>query len=299
MTPTTSPGANARLLPTLRSALGRALQWRLWLLFVAASLLCALIAGLPVFNWLAGVLDHSVHAGAIAAGEAPALLADALMARNAPLPLLGESNAIASVLMLLLSPLLSGATVAAARSRAPLGFGDLLRGAISEYGPMLRMLAWSVIPLGFALLLTSVIVGANEKAHEDAILASELATGRTIGLWIGGLLFVLAHASLEAGRGWLAADGRLRSALKAWWRGLKLLGKRPFAVLGVYLATTLTGLLLVALLLLLRPYLGHGGIPALVLGLLLSSAVAAALAWSRIARLFGMQALAEDMHARR
>lgn len=299
MTTTTSPAANAKLLPTLRSALGRALQWRLWLLFVAASLLCALVAGLPVFNWLAGVLDHSVHAGAIAAGEAPALLADALMARNAPLPLLGESNTIATVLMLLLSPLLAGATVAAARSRMTLGFGDLLRGAISEYGPMLRMLAWSVIPLGFALLVMSVIIGANEKAHEHATLASELATGRNIGFWLGGLLFVLAHASLEAGRGWLAADGRLRSALKAWWRGLKLLGKRPFAVLGVYLATTLSGLLLVALLLLLRPYLGHGSVFAVVLGLMLSSSVAAALAWSRIARLFGMQVLAADMHARR
>ncbi len=299
MTTTTSPGANANLLPTLRSALGRALQWRLCLLFVAASLLCALVAGLPAFKWLAGALDYSVQAGAIAAGEAPALLADALMARNAPLALLGQSTIVATVLMLLLSPLLAGATVAAARSRATLGFGDLLRGAISEYGPMLRMLAWSIVPLGFALLVMSAILGANAKAHEDAILASELATGRNIGLWIGGLLFVLAHASLEAGRGWLAADGRLRSALKAWWRGLKLLGKRPFAVLGVYLATTLAGLLLVALLLLLRPYLGHGGVFALVLGLLLSSAIAAALAWSRVARLFGMQALAADMHARR
>ena len=111
--------------------------------------------------------------------------------------------------------------------------------------------------------------------------------------------FVLAHASLEAGRGWLAADGRLRSALKAWWRGVKLLRRRPLAVLGVYLGTTLAGLLLVALLLLARPYLGDGGMPALLLGLLLSSAVAAALAWSRIARLSGMAALAEDAHARR
>ncbi len=292
MTTTTSPGANANLLPTLRSALGRALQWRLWLLFVAASLMCALVAGLPAFTWLASVLDHSVHAGSIASGKAPALLADALMARNSPLPLLGESNTIATVLMLLLSPLLAGATVAA-------GFGELMRGAISEYGPTLRMLAWSVIPLGGALLVMSVIVAANESAHQDATLASEAATGRSIGLWIGGLLFVLAHASLEAGRGWLATDGRLRSALKAWWRGVKLLGKRPFAVLGVYLVTTLAGLVLVALLLLLRPYLGHGSVVALVLGLLLSSAIAAALAWSRIARLFGMQALAGDMHARR
>ena len=94
-------------------------------------------------------------------------------------------------------------------------------------------------------------------------------------------------------------DGRLRSALKAWWRGLKLLCRRPIAVLAVYLGTTVAGLLLAVLLLLLRPYLGHGSVIALLLGLLLSSAVAAALAWSRIARLFGMQVLAEGMHARR
>lgn len=291
----TTPGA----LATLRASLGRALQWRLWLLFVATSLACALLAALPAWTWLAGVFDHSVHADAIAAGQAPALLLDGLMSRNAPLPLLGQSSIMAMVLMLLLSPLLAGATVAAARARATLGFGDLLRGALSEYGPMVRMLAWSVIPLGFALLVMTVIIGANEKAHEQAVLASEIETGRTIALWVGGVLFVLAHASLEAGRGWLAADGRLRSALKAWWRGARLLAKRPVAVLAVYLGTTLLGLLLAALLLLARPYLGDGSVAALVLGVLLSAAIAAALAWSRIARLFGMQALAADMHARR
>ena len=291
----TTPGA----LATLRASLGRALQWRLWLLFVATSLACALLAALPAWIWLAGVFDHSVHADAIAAGQAPALLLDGLMSRNAPLPLLGQSSTIAAVLMLLLSPLLAGATLAAARARATLGFGDLLRGAVSEYGPMLRMLAWSVIPLGVAVLVATVILGANAKAHEQAVLASEIETGATIALWVGGVLFVLAHASLEAGRGWLAADGRLRSALKAWWRGARLLFKRPVAVLAVYLGTTLLGLVLAALLLLVRPYLGDGSVAALVLGVLLSGAIAAALAWSRIARLFGMQALAADMHARR
>ncbi len=295
MNTTTMPGTFA----TLRSALGRALQWRLWLLFAGASLLCALIAALPAWNWLASVLNHSVHVDAIAEGKAPALLLDALLARDAPIAVIGESVSIAAILMLLLSPLLAGATVAAARSRTRLGFGELLRGAVSEYGPMLRMLIWSIVPLGFALLAMTMIIGANEKAHEHAILASELDVGRNTGYAVGALLFVLAHASLEAGRGWLAADGRLRSALKAWWRGLKLLRRRPFAVLSVYLGTTAIGLLLAAALLLLRPYLGHGSVAALLLGLLLSSAVAIALAWSRIARLFGMQALAEDMHARR
>jgi len=293
--PTTAPGA----LATLRASFGRAIQWRLWLLFVAGTLLCALVAALPVWNWLASTLDHSVQSGAIAAGEAPSLLIDALMERDAPLPLLGESATIAAVLMLLLSPLLAGATVTAARANARLGFGDLLRGAIGEYGPMLRMLLWSIVPIGLALLVAGVIMGASEKSGEHAITASGLETGRTVALWVGAVLFVLAHASLEAGRGWLAADGRQRSALKAWWRGLRLLRKRPLAVLGLYLGTTLGGLLLAALILLLRPYIGHGGVGALLAGLVLSGAVAAALGWSRIARLFGMQALAADMHARR
>ena len=292
MNTTTSRGANAAVLAVLRSALVRALQWRLWLLFAAASLLCALIAALPAWNWLAGALNHSVQADAIAAG-------DALMSRDAPHGVIGESVSIAALLMLLLSPLLAGATVAAARSRTRLGFGDLLRGAITEYGPMLRMLLWSIVPIVFALLVMTMIVGGNEKAHEHAIRASELDTGRNIAFAIGALLFVLAHASLEAGRGWLAADGRLRSALKAWWRGLKLLCKRPFAVLSVYVGGTLPSLLLAAALLLLRPHIGHGSVLALLLGLLLSSAIAAALGWGRIARLFGMQALADDMHARR
>ena len=287
----------------VRSAIGDglrgALQWRLWLLWIGASLGCALIAALPTWNWLAEALNHSVQARAIANGEAPTLLLDLLLSRNAPHGVLGESTMIGAILMLLLSPLLAGATLTAIRSRSRPGFGDLLRGALSEYGPLLRMLLWSAIPLGLALLVMSVIIGANESAHEDAIVGAGLDTGRTVAFVVGGVLFVLAHASLEAGRGWLAADGRLRSALKAWWRGLKLLCKRPFAVLSVYVGGTLPSLLLAAALLLLRPHIGHGSVLALLLGLLLSSAVAAALGWGRIARLFGMQALADDMHARR
>ena len=84
MTTTTPAGANASFFPILRSSLGRALQWRLWLLFAIATLLCALVAALPAWNWLAEVLNHSVHADAIAAGEAPTLLLDALLSPDAP-----------------------------------------------------------------------------------------------------------------------------------------------------------------------------------------------------------------------
>ena len=52
-------------------ALTRALQWRLLLLWVGASLLCALVASLPVWNWLADAFNHSIDAPAIANGTAP------------------------------------------------------------------------------------------------------------------------------------------------------------------------------------------------------------------------------------
>lgn len=283
----------------LSCALRGAVQWRLWMLWIAVTGLCALIGAMPVWNWLGDVLDHSLQAGAVATGTGAPLMLEALMSSDAPTGLLMGGIQVATLLMLLLSPLLAGATVAAARSRETLGFGDLLRGGISEYGPMLRMLLWSVIPLGIAVGAMVGIMGANESAHEHAVLASELDTGRRIALLVGGILFVVAHASLEAGRGWLAADGRLRSALKAWWRGMKLLRRRPVAVLAVYLVTTLLGLLLAAALVALRQHLdastGVGYLLAMVVGV----GITVVLAWSRIARLFGMQSLALDMHARR
>jgi hypothetical protein len=222
-----------------------------------------------------------------------------MLSRNAPLGVLGESTTIAGILMLLLSPLLTGATIAAIRSRARLGFGDLLRGAIAEYGPMLRMLVWSVVPLGAALLVMSVILGANESAHEHAIEGSAVATGRNIAFVVGAVLFVLAHASLEAGRGWLATDGRLRSALKAWGRGVKLLFRRPIAVLLAWLVTTLLGLALALLFAWLRQFAGGAGLGGFLLAMLLGCGIAMGLAFGRIARLYAMSALAGDMHARR
>jgi hypothetical protein len=283
----------------LGHALDGAMQWRLWLLWIGASLGCALIAALPAWNWLAASLNNSVHAPAIASGKAPLLLIDMLMSRNAPLGVIGESTTIAAILMLLLSPLLTGAAIAAIRSQTRLGFGELLRGAIAEYGPMLRMLVWSVVPLGLALLVMSVIIGANEKAHEHAILASEAATGRNIAFVVGAVLFVLAHASLEAGRGWLATDGRLRSVLKAWWRGVKLLCQRPVAVLLAWLVTTVLGLAMALLFAFLRQYASGAGLGGFLLAMLLGCGITAGLAWGRIARLYAMAALAGDMHARR
>lgn len=280
-------------------ALAHALQWRLLLAWMAATLLCALLAALPAWNWLASQLNHALQASDIATGKAPLRLIEAMMADEAPLAVLFENVSSSAILMLLLSPLLAGATVAAARSRAPLGFGDLLRGGISEYGPMLRLLLWSVIPLGAAVTVALLGIGANEKIHAQAILAADIERGRNIALVVGGVLLLLAHAGIEAGRGWLAADARLRSAFKAWWRGVKLLCRRPLAVLSAYLVPTVCSLLLALLVVVLRQRIDASGLGGFLLAMLLGCAIAGTLAWGKIARLFALRALAEDAHARR
>ena len=70
-------------------------------------------------------------------------------------------------------------------------------------------------------------------------------------------------------------------------------------MLSVYLLTTATSLLLALLLLALRQRVDGAGLSGFVLALLLACGIAGVLAGGRIARLFGMKALAEDMHARR
>ncbi len=295
----TTANSPLRANTALSQAVRGAMQWRLGLLWIATTGLCALIGALPAWNWLGSLLDQSLLGGAVGSGNAPGLLIEAVMARDAPLGLLSGGIRFATLLMLLLAPLLAGATIAAARSRETLGFGDLLRGGIGEYGPMLRMLIWSVIPLGIAVLAAGVIIGVNETANAQAVLAADMDTGRRAGVIVGGILWVLAHASLEAGRGWLAADARLRSAVKAWWRGLKLLLRRPFAVLSVYLVTMIVGLLLAVLMISVRQHIDANTGLGFLLAMLAGFGITAALAWSRIARLFGMQSLAQDMHARR
>lgn len=272
------------------AALVRALQWRLLLLWILATLGCAVIAALPLWGWLGSVLDHSLLANAVADGKAPMALLDALLAPNSPLPFLGSNLWIGSGLMLLLSPLLVGATLVAARSAVRPGFGDLLRGAIGEFWPLLRLLLWSVLPIGAAAMLTGALFGMGSKLNEHAILATEISRWTDAAMLIGGFLLVLAHASVEAGRGWMAADPNLRSAIKAWWRGAALLLRRPIAVLSAYVFPWLLAVAVALALLALRQRFGSGGF---AFGLLLSCLIGGALAWGKVARLFALRALAE------
>ena len=281
------------------AALKSALQWRLLLLWILATLLPVLLVATPLWTTLQSQFGHSLHADDIAAGRNLPLLLQGLMKIGEHMGWLGASLGASSVLMLLLSPWLTGMVVASLRAGRRLGFGELVHGGLSEYWRMLRMLLWALIPLGIAAAIGGGVIGALDKGTEQAILASEVENASRLGMVVLAIVFVLAHATVEAGRGWLGADAGLRSVIKAWWRGCKLLVKRPLATLLVYLVASIVGYGLALLFAWLRVRVDGAGVGAFVLSFLLGQAIVAMLAWGRIARLHGMADLAADRMAQK
>ena len=260
-----------------------------------ALCLPTLLLAAPVWMGLQARFDHTIHAGAIATGQDIPLLVEGL--RGAAEFATGglKVNAIAAVAMtLLLSPWLTGMVVASIRSQRRLRMDELLQGGFSEYGRMFRTLLWSIFPLALAIGLGLLTLKAGKKHTEMAILASEVEHARYVGLSVLGVLFLVAHMTLEAGRGWLGADRNLRSVMRAWWRGTKLVFRRPLASLTVYLGATLAGLVLVALVGLWRINVSGATIGGFAGGLLLTQLAIVILNWSRIARLHGYAVLATD-----
>ena len=279
-------------LRALAGGIGAALQWRLLLLWALFLLLPSLVAALPVWSWLGGKFDHTLQADAIAAGFHDIAMSDVLSQLGQVGNLLTVTSIVGIVVALLLGPWLTGMTIASIRAGHRLGFAALLQQGLGEYGRMLRMSIWMLFPVGVAIALGSMAMKMADKHTEQAILQSEVDSARNIALAVLALLFVPAHASVEAGRGVLGANPALRSVLRAWWRGLKLLLRRPLATLVVYLGTAVLGYGLALGFIALRvqtsaaSWLGFAG------GLLLTQLIVVALAWGRNARLYGMANLA-------
>jgi hypothetical protein len=286
----------------IRHALGRvraALQWRLLLWWALLLLLPALLATLPVWQILGASFDHSPDAARLA--ERVDLLAVADLVTTVHERhggALRGGAAVALVLTLLLSPLLSGMTAYAARadgSAPPPRFAALLSGGAHEYGRMLRMLVWAAIPLGAVAMLNSLASGAASKAAEAASLQASADRANGLVLLATVLLAALAHLTLETGRALLAQDDgsgrRRRSAVLAWLGACRLLLRRPLALIGLYLAVTLPGLAIAALLGLVRAHLDASGTAWLWAGFALTQLIVMVLGWMRAARLFAFMAL--------
>ncbi|PWF54560.1 hypothetical protein [Massilia glaciei] len=274
-----------------------ALQWRLLLLWTLCLLVPTAVLALPMWAMLGANLDYSVYSARLARELDLVAITDLLAAHGRHAAAFNNAATIALVLTLLLSPLLSGFVVTAARARGAVpGLRALVGGGLHEYPRMLRMLLWAVVPLGMAALAGGELLDAAERQREAAILPSEArwpALAAVLGL---ALLLMLAHASLDAGRAALALDRRRSSALKAWWSGCKMLARRPLASFALYLGLSALGLCAAALLTYARinlPYLGTAGV---VGAFVLTQLAVLVLAWMRSARLFALVELARAEH---
>lgn len=286
-------------LSALVTGLGDALQWRLLLLWIAGLLLPTAIVALPVWRSLAAQFDHSLQADRIASAFEPMAMFQAIGNIGENGVWFGAVGLGAAVLALLLSPWLAGMVVASIRTGYPLGFAALVGGGAREYGRMLRMLLWSLLPLGIAFGIGAVLLGIADKQTENAILAADVDRARNIALGALTVLLLIAHASIEAGRGVIASDPARRSVVRAWGRGAMLLLRRPITTLLVYLGTALVGYGLAFGIGLLRLQASGPGWLELVLGVALVQLLVAAIAWGRSARLYAMADLARDDASRR
>lgn len=280
---------------TAFAATRSALQWRLLLWWVLLLLLPTAVATLPVWHMLGENFDQSVYAARLAERLDLIAVGDLLGAsRERYASAIGSGASVALFLTLLLSPLLTSMSLAAARARDRLGFMALLASGAQGYGRMLRVLLVGLIPLGIAGALSAAAFHVAGKTAETAILEGDALRASHIALAVSAVLMLLAHATIDGARALLGNDRRRRSAFLAWWHGCRLLVRRPLAVLGAYLIVTVIGLGVAAVLGLARAHVPALGAAGTLGALVLAQLLVLVLGWMRSARLFALMAVARD-----
>ena len=273
-------------------------QWRLGLLWILATLIPTLIMAVPAGRMLAEVLDHSIFAREWAQQWNLTVVFELMDNYPQFSPALLGAAVVSGLVTLLLWPLLSAMIVSIAQAEQPVGFVALLQGGVRAYGSMLRMLLWSLIPYGIAGAIGYEALHWIKKLGRHAILASTTDHQHTAAMILLILLLVLAHITVEAGRARLAVDPERRSAVKAWWRGVKLVRARPLATFGSYLALTAAGLIVVAMLGVLRINLPGASLIGVLVALGVTQVTVIGVVWMRSSRLFALMQIGADYDRR-
>ena len=279
----------------LLSAMLAAAQWRLLLLWLLLMLLPATVVVLPLWRVLSGLLDHSVHAAALAAHFNAAMFGDVAFALSDSVGWLGGAAVLGLMLTLLLSPFLDGMIIGSGRAGRTLGFGSILQQGFVEYGRMFRMMLWSLPP--YLLVIGAGMLGSHLAAdHADqAVLESQADLGLRVAGWGVVVVFVLMQAIVESARAAFIADPSLRSATRALGRAIRQLILRPLTTLGFYLVVTLSGLALAGATGVARMHVSAVGVRGFVAALVLGQLMVALIGWMRTARLFALAKVASSI----
>jgi len=283
-----SVAASMRFVPSVLRAMRAALQWRLLLLWILIVSVPTVMLVLPIWRVVADQLDHSVHAAEWTRQWNLVALADVGDRLKGASGALAGSDIAAGLVFLGLMPLLNGLFIVASRAASTARLGELIRGAVAEYGRMLRMMFMAIVPQGIALGLGFAAFKGVRHYGEQAILESSVTHLKWAASAASGLLFVYANASVDAGRAFLALHPGKRSVVKAWWRGLKLVLAHPLRSLGPYVLITAAAALALAAAAWLRVELPAASVPGMALGWLTTQLIVALTAWMHFARLFAL-----------
>ena len=276
-----------------------AVQWRVWLLWFVVLAVPAFLGVAPLRGVLATALDHlpesaqlAQHLSLAQIGDLGAIFADAGGAVSMAL--------LASflVVVLLVPGLASLAMTAARPQRAP-RFGELVRGSLHEYPRQLRLFLWGALVYLVALGVYGALSHWAEERAARMVLESSARHGALLATVVGVIAFVLAHASLETARAFLVVRPDDGGALRAWWRAVKMLVRRPGATLGLYLGTLLVGLIVMAIFAIIRVQVAPIGWGMVMLAWFLTQMIVVTTAWARVARLRALAHLAQDEALRR
>jgi hypothetical protein len=262
--------------------------WRIVIVWIGITLIPTAVVSVPAGRLLSAQLDHSVHASAWAQKLDVSVVGDLILNVRESAPVLEGALLISLLFTIVFWPLLTGMVVASAREARAQGFVVLIQGGVREYGRMLRTLLWSAVPLGIAGAIGVWALHFVHKRAEAAILESQVAREHLLAVILLSALLIAAHATVEAGRAQFALDIHRRSAVKAWWRGLRLVCAHPVAAFGSYILITAIGLILVALLAIARINSPHATFSGTLVSLALTELIAAAAIWMRIARLLAL-----------
>jgi hypothetical protein len=276
------------MIPVVQAGLSAVRCWRIIIVWIGITLIPSAVVSVPAGRLLSAELDHSVHASSWARTLDVSVVGDLILNAGKSVPVLEGALVISLLLTVVFWPFLTGMVVASAKETRSLGFVALVQGGVREYGRMLRMLLWSVVPLGIAGAIGGWALHVVNKRADAAILASQVAREHLLAVIALTALLIAAHVTVEAGRAQFSVDIHRRSAVKAWWRGLRLVFARPVAALGSYLLITAVGVILVALFVIARINSPQATFSGLLTSLALTELIAVAAIWMRIARLMAL-----------
>ena len=270
----------------------RALDFRLVLFWLVASLIPTLLVALPLAGILRDVLDFSAYSDALA----QRLNLDALSALGAAYQrseLAIQTNVtLAWVCTLLCAPMLTALAAALFMASDKSPWSRLWLTGLSDYGRWfwLHLSAFLVYLLGFG---TAAIVAASAEIWvEEYVNANSFAKVQIVSWLAAVLIALITHFFVEIARAEYILDTRLRFPPRAFLRALSR--RQLLRRFSGYLIVCSAGTSLLLLLFVLRQRLGGASLAAMGLTLILAQCSVAAIAWMRTARLFVLAELAES-----